>query len=771
LPREAGQVEFQQPAPQAPIRAAVNAGVALLDINVATVLRDNIDAAGRSDLTQALKIVTDAGIEPLPAGAVITLQPRGTQNFTLTSGTIGANGETAVKYRYDGPIQFASRKFTAQVKGAPGTATTATVTAVTIDSGAFKGTVLPAAAGVYSYPEAVRPMPTPHGLKINVNGALAGDAVELLFLGDRTLDQQTPVAGAIGLLEAEAKDLAGRVLAYPMIGKPPTRFTWLRKWDWLKWGEVVEREELIRILLGFASTDPRLRAVLAQSGIPDPERAIADIRDVSQRLEKERPETAQHARLTQAILEGARSSFVGRINNWFDQIMDRTTAEYKFRAQLVTVVAAFLVASTVQMDSIDLLRRLSSDDKLRDSLVQQAQQQQARLDEQFKQAPEKQNQDELQLAKSRRDEIETNLAKLRDPQLSVLPDHFIWQALPRARLMRNDEWNRPVRRLELVAGTAVFPIEPRWTSDLLADIEDAIRNSGAPVTLGRESRTQYKVTSKEGGPDIDGLRIRLEAGDKKAIYYTGHTPSLAVTALKTPSAAPPADLFLAVGYEPHFKIHLNALNQAGLAKALKESRAEISVTHEGGSQDIVLQAARPETRRIELQVRDEDPASNILKPTTFSGGSATYDDKLFGKAKSCFAIIGGKDVPMQSCTTESAKETLKGAGFTVSVNQLDHLVITSHRQGALQLRTVPGKSESNILNKTQELSCDGFVCMDMDLLSQSWRGMLLTWILLSLGASFWYDTLKDLLKLRSTVAKKEEAARKDRQTASAPPAQ
>ena len=47
--------------------------------------------------------------------------------------------------------------------------------------------------------------------------------------------------------------------------------------------------------------------------------------------------------------------------------------------------------------------------------------------------------------------------------------------------------------------------------------------------------------------------------------------------------------------------------------------------------------------------------------------------------------------------------------------------------------------------------------------------MLLTWILLSLGASFWYDALEDLLKLRSSLAKQDEDARKDRRTNTSPP--
>ena len=40
-------------------------------------------------------------------------------------------------------------------------------------------------------------------------------------------------------------------------------------------------------------------------------------------------------------------------------------------------------------------------------------------------------QDEIQLARARREEIEANLTKLRDPSLAILPDHFIWQPVMR----------------------------------------------------------------------------------------------------------------------------------------------------------------------------------------------------------------------------------------------------------------------------------------------------------------------------------------------------
>jgi hypothetical protein len=614
----------------------------------------------------------------------------------------------------------------------------------------------------------------PHDLALTVAGGMPWAVVTLSFQGDRSLDAGNPVAGGVGLFQEEAKHLAGQVLSHPMIGKPPTWFKWLRKWEVLKWGELVEREELIRILLGLASTNPRLRSLLAQNGIRDPDQAIANIRQAAERIEAEKPELASHDRLALAILEGARSSFVGCINNWFDQIMDRTTAEYRFRAQMVTIVAALLVACTVQMDSIELLRRLSTDDKLRDSLVQQAKQQQDRLDKQPEKGSAGPNQEDLQLAKSRRDEIEGNLATMRDPQLDILPDHLIWERLPKARLMRNDAWERPAQRLELVAGTSIVLLEPRWTPDPLADIESAVRNSHAPVTLSHDTRLQYKVVSPEGGPDIDRLRISVGPG-VQAADALGHTPSLAKTSLADPSANIPSDkLFLVAGYE-HYPIQVRApVNKDSLANAIRDSRGRVSIqvlrSEKGVTQDLLLEATEPETRWIELRVGDEDPKSNLLKATTFSGGSATYDEKLFDNTQACAVVAEGRSVPIQPCTSDSVWKALESVGFRVSIESQHQLVFISHRTGALQLRSVPGRSESNILNREAEWSCDLWVCIDQDLLRQSWRGIVLTWVLLSLGAPFWYDALKDLLKLRSSLAKKDEDARKERQTTNPPPA-
>jgi len=48
-------------------------------------------------------------------------------------------------------------------------------------------------------------------------------------------------------------------------------------------------------------------------------------------------------------------------------------------------------------------------------------------------------------------------------------------------------------------------------------------------------------------------------------------------------------------------------------------------------------------------------------------------------------------------------------------------------------------------------------------------GILLSALLLSLGAPFWYARLQDLLKLRSTVAQNDAIQRQTRQTTQPPP--
>ena len=85
-------------------------------------------------------------------------------------------------------------------------------------------------------------------------------------------------------------------------------------------------------------------------------------------------------------------------------------------------------------------------------------------------------------------------------------------------------------------------------------------------------------------------------------------------------------------------------------------------------------------------------------------------------------------------------------------------MLSSHRPGLLQLRGEPGKPTSNMLNQERTWT------WNWSLMTPTLLGIVLTWVLLSLGSSFWYDALKDMLKLRSSMAQKEEQARQNRQT-------
>ena len=57
------------------------------------------------------------------------------------------------------------------------------------------------------------------------------------------------------------------------------------------------------------------------------------------------------------------------IENWFDSAMDRVSGTYKRRSQLIILVLGLVIAILVNVNSITLVRALSSDRSMRDSLV------------------------------------------------------------------------------------------------------------------------------------------------------------------------------------------------------------------------------------------------------------------------------------------------------------------------------------------------------------------------------------------------------------------
>ena len=169
--------------------------------------------------------------------------------------------------------------------------------------------------------------------------------------------------------ESIAGQIADAVLTHPLISASGRRL-----------GTVVHREELTRLLLYLVddsatleqAAKDELKQVLARNGITDPAGTLKKIRDVSIQLEAANPSLAIDVRQTMAILQEARSDFVAKIHNTFDQAIDRVSSRFTASTRAITFVAAILVAAALQVDTIGLVNRLSADDKLRDAFVARA---------------------------------------------------------------------------------------------------------------------------------------------------------------------------------------------------------------------------------------------------------------------------------------------------------------------------------------------------------------------------------------------------------------
>jgi hypothetical protein len=171
---------------------------------------------------------------------------------------------------------------------------------------------------------------------------------------------------------AHPETLAEAVLMHPLIRDAVNRM-----------GSVVHREELTKLLMELAAGNgPRklaqdlqnqLAATLKTHGIDNPAATLEKIRTEALRIEKEHPELSNMARANIAILQEAESHFVGKINAWFDQTMDRVSQRFTVSTRKVTFACGLVLVVALQLDSIALVNRIYVDDALRDSLVGEAQ--------------------------------------------------------------------------------------------------------------------------------------------------------------------------------------------------------------------------------------------------------------------------------------------------------------------------------------------------------------------------------------------------------------
>jgi hypothetical protein len=215
--------------------------------------------------------------------------------------------------------------------------------------------------------------------------------------GKKLLEGVTALLGQIDpkLKESDcAAQIAHQVLSHPMAARVSGKLA-----------EVIQREELIKIVLeigaGAAQQTPATMAAgagagaagtsattstaapsnagqalvqaLQRAGIPDPGATLDAVRMLSMRLEAARPDMATHVREATALITEAQSQFVANVNGWFDQTMDRVSRSYTNHSRYYTVGISLVLTLFLQLDAFKLVNRLSMDDALRASLVQQAQ--------------------------------------------------------------------------------------------------------------------------------------------------------------------------------------------------------------------------------------------------------------------------------------------------------------------------------------------------------------------------------------------------------------
>ena len=191
-----------------------------------------------------------------------------------------------------------------------------------------------------------------------------------------------------GVHPKQAKAIASAVLKDPLVAQPILPF--LPR----GWAQVVHREELTKLLLGFALEPERrghhapggvppsgpqdakllpLRAVMRKSlqsnEIDDPAATLKAVRMAAIDLETSHPELSNSDRANIAILNFASSDFVGKLNAWFDQTVDRVSDTFTGWSHLTAVFVAIAVAIALQLDTIGLIDHLSTDRAVRTKLV------------------------------------------------------------------------------------------------------------------------------------------------------------------------------------------------------------------------------------------------------------------------------------------------------------------------------------------------------------------------------------------------------------------
>lgn len=329
-------------------------------------------------------------------------------------------------------------------------------------------------------------------------------------------------------LEPKAREISEAVLRHSMIGKP----NWLAsavnavrkffgkaesKLPAVSLGGVVKREELVRVLLELAAgSQPvaeSLRKAFGLSAAGDAEAVLKAIEAAALTLESDNPKEASHVRETQALVAGiaaaggTANAAAARVVAWFDQTMERVTHAYAFNAKVVTAAVSLGLVVVLQLDSLDLLRRLSTDDKMRAALVQQAGDYEKKIEQSKTQqtptATAAAPADDIALLKKQKDDVEASLADLSQPSLGILTQFYRARTQPAAA--------PPSSRFLFGVGTKTYRLtrtqnEGFWELARQIDALDA----GVKACVCTYPKSQYCLSIRSVVPNVKTLELRAD---------------------------------------------------------------------------------------------------------------------------------------------------------------------------------------------------------------------------------------------------------------------
>ena len=253
---------------------------------------------------------------------------------------------------------------------------------------------------------------------------------------------------------------------------------------------------------GLEAVREALRTALRKTGIGDPAAVAAAIRKRMILNECEKPEQPAMLWRSQAITEVAGTDFAGKIHTWYDNTMARAIDSYALFAKIVASAVALVVVMLVQLDTVNVIRRLSQDDKLRASLVAEAEMQLKRQEEASKAKEGVPEED----AKAQREQIAASLADLRDPKRGITPQYLLAQPVAQTRICPQRIGGPPGNaNMRIVAGADSRPLAVSFGSTRGVNaIAAAVRQSGAPVTIYHDNGCLLLVAQNA---DIDRISV------------------------------------------------------------------------------------------------------------------------------------------------------------------------------------------------------------------------------------------------------------------------